>query len=101
MNLKTKLRYLVEFVLYKLFGLVKNKKKSEGRIITQWLSVWGAKQILYNPNLTSLVESTSMWVEKEDYCRKSYEVLDQFYLYIRTVELAVLNCSWTVFEEYL
>ena len=82
------LRYVAGFVLYKLFGLVKHKEKPEGKVMEQVLSVWGAKWKFPEHNPMSLFDYTNAWVEKVNR-GGLYEVSDQFYLFIHTVELVV------------
>ena len=54
----------------------------------QVLSVWGAKGTFPEHNPMSLFDYTNAWVEKVNR-GGLYEVSDQFYLFIRTVELGV------------
>ena len=82
------LRYVAEFVLYKLFGLVEHNEKSEGKVMEQELSVWSANRKFSEHNPMSLFDYTNAWVEKVNR-GGLYEVSDQFYLFIRTVELVV------------
>ena len=82
------LRYVAGFVLYKLLGLVKHKEKPEDKVMEQVLSVWGAKGKFPEHNPMSLFDYTNAWVGKINR-GGLYDVLDQFYLFIRTVELLV------------
>ena len=82
------LRYVAGFVLYKLFGLVKHKEKPEGKVMEQVLSVWGAKGKFQEHNPMSLFDYMHAWAEKVNR-GGLYDVSDQIYLFICTVELVV------------
>ena len=90
--------HYIGFVLYKLFGLVKHKEKPEGKVMEQVLSVWGAKGKFPEHNPMSFFDYTNAWVWKINR-GGLYDVSDQFYLFIRAVELVVrrvLNCNLIV-----
>ena len=82
------LRYVAGFVLYKLFRLVKHNEKPQGKVMEQVLSVWVAKRKFPEHNPISLHDYTNAWAEKVNR-GGLYEVSDQFYLFICTVELVV------------
>ena len=67
---------------------VKHKEEPEGKVMEQVLSVWGANGKFPKNNSMRLFDCTNPWVEKVN-CGGLYEVSDQFYLFIRTVELVV------------
>ena len=82
------LRYVAGFVLYKLFRLVKHNEKPEGKVMEQVLSMWVAKRKFPEHNPISLLDYTNAWTEKVNR-GGLYEVSDQFYLFICTIELVV------------
>ena len=85
-------RCVAGFFLYKLFWLVKHKEKSVSKVMEQVLSLRGAKEEFSEHNPMSLFDNTKAWVEKVNHSGL-YQVSDQFYLFICTVELVVRGVS--------